>query len=86
MSQPPKPDLFPDRLLRRPEVESITGLSCSTIYRLMDRGDFPRPLKIGAGPTGIVAWRLRAIEQWIENLAVADPKADAMRPKDRRAR
>lgn len=80
MPEPSKPelDLVLDRLLRRPEVEAITGLSCSTIYRLMDGGGFPRPRKIGAGPTGAVAWRLRDIERWIENLAVADPKESAM--------
>ena len=75
------PGSIPDRLVRRPEVEAITGLSCSTIYRLMDRGGFPRPRKIGTGPTGAVAWRLRDIERWIENLAVADPKESAMRRK-----
>ena len=63
-----------DRLIRRRDVEALTGLSCSSIYRFMDRGDFPRPRKIGSGPTGAVAWRLRDIEQWMESLAVADPK------------
>ena len=61
-----------DRLIRRRDVEALTGLSCSSIYRFMDRGDFPRPRKIGSGPTGAVAWRLRDIEQWMESLAVAD--------------
>ena len=34
-----------DRLLRRREVEKITGMSRSSIYRLMQDGDFPRPVK-----------------------------------------
>ena len=34
-----------DRLLRRREVEKITGMSRSSIYRLMPDGEFPRPVK-----------------------------------------
>ena len=36
-----------DRLLRRRQVESITGLSRSSIYRLMQNGEFPRPVRVG---------------------------------------
>ncbi len=36
-----------DRLLRREEVEEITGLSRSAIYRMMRAGEFPTPIKIG---------------------------------------
>ena len=32
-----------ERLLRRREVEKITGMSRSSIYRLMPDGEFPRP-------------------------------------------
>ena len=34
-----------DRLLRRRQVEEITGMSRSSIYRLMQDGEFPRPGK-----------------------------------------
>ena len=51
-----------DRLLRRPEVETMTGLSCSAIYRLMDEGKFPRPKKIGPHA---VRWPLFDIRHWI---------------------
>ncbi|PSJ19006.1 hypothetical protein CVH10_25105, partial [Halomonas sp. ND22Bw] len=30
------------RILRRPEVERLTGLSRSSIYDAMRRGEFPR--------------------------------------------
>ena len=33
-----------DRLLRRQQVEEITGLSRSSLYRLMAAGEFPRPV------------------------------------------
>ena len=42
-----------DRLLRRPEVEKLTGLARATIYQKMATGDFPRPVKIGVRA---VAW------------------------------
>ena len=41
------------RFLRRKDVEQITGLPTSTLYDQMDRGDFPRPIKITANR---VAW------------------------------
>ena len=34
-----------DRLLRRPQVEEITGMGRSSIYRLMQHGDFPPPVQ-----------------------------------------
>ncbi len=37
-----------DRLLRRPDVEAVTGLSRSSLYAKMDSGDFPCPVRIGA--------------------------------------
>jgi predicted DNA-binding transcriptional regulator AlpA len=34
------------RFLRRREVQARTGLSCSTIYRFMAQGKFPRAIAI----------------------------------------
>ena len=34
------------KFLRRREVEEVTGLSRSTIYALMSRGEFPKPVKV----------------------------------------
>ena len=50
------------RLLRRSEIEVKTGLTRSTIYRLMRAGAFPEPLKIGPRA---VRWRATEIESWI---------------------
>ena len=52
-----------ESLLRRPDVEAITGLSRSSIYAAMSRGDFPRPVKLGKRA---VAWPKSAIDDWIE--------------------
>lgn len=56
------------RLLRRPDVEALTGLARSTMYRLIADGDFPRPVKIGAQA---VAWRERDVLAWIESREAA---------------
>ena len=52
-----------DRLLRRPEVEALTGLKRATIYQKMAMGDFPRPINIGRRA---VAWPLSVIDGWIQ--------------------
>ena len=44
------------RLLRRPEVKARTGIPCSTLYRLMANGQFPRPMKIGMHGRWTPAW------------------------------
>lgn len=52
------------RLLRRREVEHLTGYSRSTIYRLMDINEFPRPVRLSARS---VAWVESDIQAWIES-------------------
>lgn len=54
-----------ERLIRRPEVEARTGLSRSTIYEWMKRGDFPQPVKLGER---LVAWRESDVVAWLEAL------------------
>ena len=56
-----------DKLLRRREVERITGMSRSSIYRLMQEGDFPRPVRVGLAA---VRWKVSEIEAWIESRPV----------------
>lgn len=51
-----------DRMLRRNEVEAITGRSRSAIYEGIATGTFPRPVKIGARA---VAWPESVIRKWI---------------------
>ena len=68
------PSTTPDRLLRRPEVEAMTAMSCAAIYAKMHAGRFPCPVPIGTGPRGAVAWRLSDIQKWIESRPIADPK------------
>jgi len=51
-----------DRMLRRKEVEQITGRSRSSIYDGIADGTFPKPVKIGARA---VAWPESVIRAWI---------------------
>jgi prophage regulatory protein len=48
-------------MLRRRDVERATGLSRSTIYDLMARGEFPRPIKLAARAVG---WPEERILEW----------------------
>ncbi len=57
-----------DRLLRRRDVEKITGMSRSSIYRLMQEGEFPRPVRVGPAA---VRWKASDITAWIESRPVA---------------
>ena len=49
-------------ILRLPEVSQATGLSRSTIYRLVQAGNFPRSLKL---TTRTIGWYSTDIETWI---------------------
>ena len=52
-----------DEVWRRPKVESVTGLACSTIYLQMKNGTFPKPIKIGERAVG---WRMSEVNAWLE--------------------
>lgn len=56
--------------LRRPAVEALTGLSRSSIYAMMDTGNFPRPVRIGKRA---VAWPENAVNAWLAQRPVAIP-------------
>ena len=49
-------------ILRRPEVERITGLSYSTLYRQMRAGQFPVKIRLGEKAVG---WRKNEVLDWI---------------------
>ena len=54
--------LLAEKHLRRPAVQDLTGLSRSTIYDLMAKGTFPRPVRLTAKA---VAWPESAIAEWL---------------------
>lgn len=54
-------------ILRRHEVERLTGLSRSTIYDKIARGEFPQPIKLS---TKSVGWLESEIADW-QNARIA---------------
>jgi len=59
---------MPERYLRRPAVEAAIGLSRSTLYSMMERGEFPRPVRIGRRA---VAWPESTVLAWLAERPVA---------------
>lgn len=60
---------MPDRIMRRPDVERVTGLGRSTIYDWMARGSFPQPVKLGVRAVG---WRESDVLAWLESRTPRD--------------
>lgn len=52
----------PQRMLKIRDVVELTSLHRATIYRLIDRGEFPANRKLSPQRVG---WRADAIEAWI---------------------
>lgn len=50
-------------LLRRQQVQALTGLARSTLYKLITERDFPSPIPL-AGRA--VAWDSQAVDAWIQ--------------------
>ena len=51
------------RIVLGREVEKLSGLSRSTIWRGYNAGWFPRPVKISAG--GRIGWYSDEIDEWL---------------------
>lgn len=54
-----------ERILRLKAVLDRTGFSCSTLYRQMQRGKFPKQVRISEGCVG---WYETDIEDWLDSL------------------
>jgi len=55
-------------MLRRGDLQEITGLSPSTIARLENKGQFPARVQLS---TKRVGWPLAEVERWVEQRQVA---------------
>ncbi len=53
------------KILRTPEVLSITGLSRATLWRKERAGLFPQRVRLGPNSVG---WRDDDIEDWLNSL------------------
>jgi len=52
-----------NKILRLPQVIERTGLSRSTVYRMINAGKFAKPVRIGARAVG---FHQRELDEWIE--------------------
>ena len=52
------------KIIKLPEVKVITTFSRSTIYRLIDMGEFPKQIKLAERSSG---WIKQEVEDYIEN-------------------
>lgn len=50
------------KILKLSDVKLITGLSGSTIYRLVSQGGFPKQIKLSTRSSG---WIDHEVEQWL---------------------
>ena len=51
------------RVIKLKDVIDTTGLSKSSIYAYMSRGDFPKPIQLGPRA---VAWVEEEVHGWLE--------------------
>jgi len=56
------------RILKRPTVEAITGLSRSSLYAKMQKGSFPTAISLGERSVG---WLEHEVQAWLENRVAA---------------
>ena len=56
------------KIVRTSEVLEATGLSRTTLWRLVNSGDFPQPLKLSSQARG---WRIEDVEAWLEARSAA---------------
>ena len=54
---------MPHKVLRLPDVIDRVGLRSSFIYLLIQRGYFPKPIRLGKRAVG---WPETEINEWIE--------------------
>ena len=54
-----------ERILRLKEVKEITGLSRSTLYAQMAKGNFPKQVQLTGARS--VGWYKKDITHWIES-------------------
>jgi predicted DNA-binding transcriptional regulator AlpA len=56
------PDLMNDKLVDMVFITEFTGLSNKWFYKLIQEGEFPKPIKLGRSSR----WLQSEIEQWMQ--------------------
>ena len=60
-----------NRVIRRPEVQTLTGIPRSTLYAKIATGDFPAPIKIGQRSVG---WLEAEVNDWLSKCQRSTPR------------
>jgi len=55
-----------EKILKIHQVVEIVGISRSSVYTMIQRNDFPKPLKLGSRSSG---WLKSEVDAWIESRA-----------------
>ena len=68
-----------NRIIRKPEVKSCTGLTDSALDREIHAGRFPKPVKLSQDPLArAIGWSWLAVQAWIaERVRQADSERAA---------
>ena len=59
-----------DRIIRRPELRGLTGLSASTVIRMERVGKFPQRVELSPMAVG---WRWSDVQTWIATREKVQP-------------
>ncbi len=68
-------------ILRGPEVSARVGLSRATLYRMIARGTFPRPVRLSERATG---WRTDEVDEWLASRPHTVPESPRRAEEARR--
>lgn len=61
------------KILRRHEVQDLTGLPRSTLYRMISEGRFPGPVKLSERSVG---WDSILVHAWLEQVLAPEQAAN----------
>ncbi len=69
------------RALKLQEVLRLVSLSCTTVYRMMSLGEFPRPVRVGRRAA---RWHSDEIEEWLAARPYTAPESPGRAEEARR--
>ena len=69
------------RALRLEEVVGLVSLSSATVYRMMSRGEFPRPVRVGRRAA---RWHSDEVEEWLASRPQTIPESPGRAKEVRR--
>lgn len=72
-----KPVVPRDRFIRLPEVEALLAVKKSTIYEMLKKGEFIKPIRFSARA---VVWPETAVLQWIQDRIKQSETSSEMTP------